>query len=80
MTLKQYLYAICVTIGVTVAFGTLYAAVQQDYRQSANDPQIAMAEDAANALKGGDVPASVVPRKPVLQPLAWHHSCPLSSC
>ena len=39
-----------------------YATVQQNYRQSLNDPQIQMAEDAARALGGGDVPASVVPR------------------
>lgn len=31
----------------------VYAAVQQDYRQSANDPQIQLAEDAAVAVGGG---------------------------
>ena len=30
-----------------------YVAVQQSYRQSANDPQIQMAEDAAATLEGG---------------------------
>ncbi len=38
-----------------------YAAVQQNYRQSLNDPQIQMAEDAAYALAHGAVPADIVP-------------------
>jgi hypothetical protein len=46
---------------VTVIFGTIYAALQQNIRQSANDPQIQMAEDAAAALSVGAVPASVMP-------------------
>ncbi len=37
----------------TVLCGLSYGAVQQVYRQSANDPQIQMAEDAALAIKGG---------------------------
>ena len=51
----------CLTV-VTIIFGAMYALVQQDIRQSANDPQIAMAEDAASALAAGGVPASVVSR------------------
>lgn len=39
-----------------------YATVQQNYRQSLNDPQIQMAEDGAAHLAAGDVPASIVPR------------------
>lgn len=35
--------------------------VQQNYRQTANDPQIQMAEDAAAALNHGANPDSVVP-------------------
>ena len=38
---------------VTVVFGTIYATVQQNYRQSANDPQVQMAEDTANFLSNG---------------------------
>lgn len=35
----------------------VYGAVQQSYRESANDPQIQMSEDLANSLKnGGQVP------------------------
>jgi hypothetical protein len=37
----------------TVLSGLIYLAVQQSYRQSANDPQIQMAEDGAAALENG---------------------------
>ena len=40
----------------------VYASVQQSLRESANDPQIQMAEDAANDLKNGQAPAGVVGR------------------
>ena len=40
----------------------VYAAVQQNYRQTLNDPQVQMAEDAGYALAHGEVPAAVVPR------------------
>ncbi len=47
----------CIVLGlVTIVFVVIYAAVQQDYRQSAYDPQIQMAEDAAGSLStGGNV-------------------------
>ncbi len=51
-----------VIVAGTVILLAAYAAVQQDIRQSSNDPQIAMAEDAAAALSAGEVPASVVSR------------------
>jgi len=47
---------------VTVVCGLAYAAVQQDYRQSANDPQIQMAEDAATGISQGAAPQSFIPR------------------
>ncbi len=44
-----------------------YVAVQQVYRQTLNDPQIQIAEDAAAVLAGGAVPASLVERgKPLI--------------
>src|SRR5271154_1856176 len=46
---------------VTVVCALAYAAVQQDYRQSANDPQIQMAEDAAAALASGTAAQTLVP-------------------
>lgn len=45
---------------VTVVCALAYAAVQQDYRQSANDPQIQMAEDAAAALAAGTAPQTLI--------------------
>jgi hypothetical protein len=48
--------------GAVVALCFLvYAAVQQALRESANDPQIQMAEDAANAFAAGTVPQSLAP-------------------
>jgi hypothetical protein len=43
----------------------VYAAVQQDLRQSANDPQIQMAEDAAAELDGGASPGTVLPNRQI---------------
>src|SRR5438067_1359524 len=40
---------------VTIFCGLVYITVQQNYRQSANDPQIQMAEDTAAALKNGSI-------------------------
>lgn len=45
----------------TVLCGLVYVGVQQAYRQSANDPQIQMAEDAAAAVSGGTQAQSFVP-------------------
>lgn len=44
----------------TIMAGLVYGAVQQSYRQSANDPQIQMAEDAAAAIASGAPAQSVV--------------------
>ncbi len=38
---------------VTIFAGLTYAAVQQSFRQGANDPQIQMAEDTAKSLSQG---------------------------
>lgn len=38
---------------VTLLCGLIYWAVQQNYRLSANDPQIQISEDGANYLKAG---------------------------
>lgn len=40
-------------VAVTLICGLVYVTVQQDIRLSANDPQIAMAEDIAAALSHG---------------------------
>jgi hypothetical protein len=52
---------------VITAFCALaYASVQQAYRQGANDPQIQMAEDAADALADGTGVDVIVPASKVL--------------
>jgi len=45
----------------TVALLVVYGAVQQQYRQSANDPQVQLAEDTAVLLEGGSAPNAVLP-------------------
>jgi hypothetical protein len=47
-------------VAVTLLSGVIYAVVQQDYRQSANDPQLQMAEDAATQLSAGASPQDVI--------------------
>ncbi len=49
-------------LSVLIGFG--YTAVQQNYRQGANDPQIQMAEDTASQLASG-VPASHFNNTPI---------------
>jgi hypothetical protein len=41
-------------IAGTIIMLVAYVAIQQSYRQTADDPQIRLAEDAAAALSGGD--------------------------
>jgi hypothetical protein len=50
---------------VTAACGLVYLAVQQELRQTANDPQIQIAEDAAAALENGAAVESIVPAEKV---------------
>ena len=47
-------------VAITLVCALGYATVQQNYRQNFNDPQIQMAEDAANAIKSGVAPGAVV--------------------
>jgi hypothetical protein len=46
---------------ITAFCALVYASVQQAYRQSANDPQIQMAEDAADALADGGGVDMIIP-------------------
>ena len=46
---------------VTLSIGFAYVAAQQAYRMNANDPQIGLAEDAANALAHGAEVTAVIP-------------------
>jgi sensor histidine kinase regulating citrate/malate metabolism len=44
----------------TIIFGSIYVAVHQDFRQSANDPQIQLAEDLAKNLEVGQKNDSIL--------------------
>lgn len=46
--------------GITVAAGMAYTAVQQSLRLTANDPQVQLAEDVANALNAGTRPKDLI--------------------
>jgi hypothetical protein len=48
-------------IVITAVCGLVYLAVQQELRQTANDPQIQIAEDTAAALENGTPVESLVP-------------------
>ena len=50
-----------IVVVMTGACGLVYAAVQQSLRQSANDPQIQIAEDGADSMAHGSTPESVLP-------------------
>lgn len=54
-----------IAVAITAACGLVYLAVQQELRQTANDPQIQMAEDAAAALENGATVDSRVPAEKV---------------
>jgi hypothetical protein len=57
---RSFLIYLSVFTLVSVVFLTIYVAVQQNYRQSANDPQIQMAEDAVASLDNGGAFQSVI--------------------
>ena len=62
MTKKIFFKTIFGLAIITAVFLTIYAVGQQVLRQSANDPQIQMAEDTATALASGSaVPADFMP-------------------
>ena len=55
--LVRWAYGAIAVTGVCVL---AYAVVQQNYRESLNDPQIQIAEDGAAILEQGRVPADIV--------------------
>ena len=61
--MKKYFSLTAGAVILVVIFGTMYALVQQDLRQSANDPQVQLAYDAASRLASGATPDSLVPEK-----------------
>ncbi len=56
-SLHQWLPLVAV---ITIMSGTLYIVVQQDFRQTANDPQIQLAEDVAARLSQGEPPQAII--------------------
>jgi len=60
--LKYWLLSAIIICGICFI---IYAVVQQDMRQGANDPQIQMAEDAAAQLASGQQAQTVVPAQKV---------------
>lgn len=54
-------------VAVSVMSILVYVAVQQNFRQNANDPQVQMAEDASVTLAQNNIPASIVPRGQVVE-------------
>ena len=53
MTNNTFLKWLPIAVMITIIFGTIYVAIQQQIRQDANDPQIASAEDASAAIHTG---------------------------
>ena len=54
-------------VAIAVLSGLVFVAVQQDYRMSANDPQIQIAEDVAQAIVSNKAsPDSIVPPEPTV--------------
>lgn len=54
-----------IAITIIALCGIIYLAVQQNIRQTANDPQIQMAEDLAVLLENGKSPESLIPANEV---------------
>ena len=52
---------------ITLLCGIVYITVQQNYRLSANDPQLQIAEDAANAINKGADPKSLIGSTPAIE-------------
>lgn len=62
---EPLLWWVYAAVAVTGVCALVYITVQQNYRQTANDPQIQMAEDAAAQIAGGTSPSLVVPKAAV---------------
>lgn len=58
---RAFILWLPLVVALTGVFGFAFTAVQQNYRQSMNDPQIAMAEDAAASLSRDYNPEKVIP-------------------
>jgi len=59
---RVFLSWLPLAVAITGICLLVYGAVQQNYRQSLNDPQIQMAQDGAARLADGGIPAELVQR------------------
>jgi hypothetical protein len=57
---KDLIWGLLAAFLVTVVIGSIYAGVQQSYRQGADDPQIQLAEDLAGVINSGHGPDELV--------------------
>lgn len=62
ISFKTALFLILATI-ITILCSVIYLAVQQNYRLSANDPQVQISESTANMLSQGQDLTSILPEK-----------------
>jgi hypothetical protein len=62
---KRFPYWLSTAAIITVLSGGTYLTVQQSYRQSANDPQIQLAEDTATTLSTGATPQALIPSRKI---------------
>ena len=60
MFVKLLQYWVPLAVAFTLLCGLGYATVQQNYRQSANDPQIQIVEDVIAAIAGGQKPEEML--------------------
>ena len=58
--IKYFRLWLVFALAITVSAGLVYLISQQIIRQSANDPQVQVAEDIAVGLSGGANPASLI--------------------
>lgn len=63
MNTRSKLFGIWVILAaiMTVLVGLVYAGVQQNYRQNANDPQIEITQEISEAINKGAPPDQIIP-------------------
>jgi hypothetical protein len=62
LLVRTFISWLPLAVAITGICLLVYGTVQQNYRQSLNDPQIQMAQDGAAKLAAGGVPAELVQR------------------
>ena len=55
--------SLILSVVITLLCGTIYIAVHQNYRQSANDPQVQISESVAGMLSRGEDLTSILPEQ-----------------